>query len=350
MRRLEVYTPSQTSVGGQVFFEGLIGALAEETDNLEGLFVSSHILADNLRLPECSEAIGTNAVSLHLGASVSKVTDTTVFWPLSVAPVEDMQVELFGGGLSGRLRPPLMRLKLREAMRRSDHVIFSSEYTKSRYQNRFHSLAAKPIDVINTGHSLNPPASFLPKARPSIDGTFKLLWVGNAYPYKGLLPAIEGVRMASKSSERPLQLDVVGTLYDNEESEAARALSRDMPDLIKLHGSRSPEGLQSFYSSADAFLFTSRTENYGSFALADAFKYGLPTISSNRSSSPEMAECSSIEIDTDDPSQIAAAIEDLVSSEKTYRKYAQLSAERGQRLPTWNDVAVRLLASISRYR
>lgn len=342
MRPIELRTPAQSSVGGNVFFRGLAAALGDKVEKGK-LSLSNAALAQELDLPTLSDHGDDSRVSLHLGASVEAQRGTNIFWPLSVAPVEKTDSDLLGKRLLDRARPRLMRLKLRQAIRKADRLIFSSEHAKGLYLDSFSSLKGYETTVIKTGHSIDPVSGF-ERTMSNAEGTFVLLWVGNAYAYKGLLESIEAVLKASVESQRPLRLEVVGQLYDDSVGDIARRAARDRPDLIRLHGSRPGDELVNFYSDADAFLFTSRTENYGSFALADAFRFALPTISNGLSSNPEMNEGAAIEISPSDTTAMAKAIVTLASDSAEYSRWMNRSAERGRRLANWHQVADNVLA------
>lgn len=326
-----------------MFIDGLVAALK---DRPATVMAGSSTMADAHDLPlfDTQRSVGT--VGLHLGADVRPLCERNVFWPLSVGPVEPNARQILADGRLRQLSAALMRRKLDRALARSDGLIFSSQYARSRYEASFRRARRSWASIVNTGHSIEPGTPPAARAWPTTDEPIHVLWVGNAYGYKGLALAVEGFELFLKSTGREAVLDIVGRLYDDNASRRVRQVAQSTGLSIRIHGERFGAALAEMYQRSDVFLFTSLSENYGSFALADAFRFGLPTISSNRSSMPEFCEGAALAVDPVSPERIAAALAELTSSVSEYERWAAVSRKRGLVLPTWSEVADSLLREL----
>jgi glycosyltransferase involved in cell wall biosynthesis len=141
-------------------------------------------------------------------------------------------------------------------------------------------------------------------------------------------------------------LIIAGAPVDNKyAAEIARTIRNDrMADRVHLLGSVSGPELDKLYRNARLFIFPSLSENAGSYALIDAFAYGLPVLSSNRSSMPEIVGDGALMFDPTDERSLENSLRQFLCTPGLEASLAKRSAERIAFFPTWSDIADQLVS------
>jgi glycosyltransferase involved in cell wall biosynthesis len=106
--------------------------------------------------------------------------------------------------------------------------------------------------------------------------------------------------------------------------------------IIRL-GHASTERLRLLYSTAAALVFPSLEEGFG-FPILEAMSYGLPVITSNCSSMPEVAGDAALYVDPLDVTQISEAMRRLAEDDLLAADLSRRGAQRA-RLFTWEKCA-----------
>lgn len=178
--------------------------------------------------------------------------------------------------------PHLFPLKVRLRTRifftlsiwRSAMVLVVSEYTRSEVQNRFR-LPPDRLRVVLNGPSFAPPV--YQQAIQESEERY-IMTVGRIEPRKNVLMLVEAFRKADVADVR---LIVVGS-FDPE-------FSREMieGERVEVRSGVTDEQLIDLYRGASLFVYPSAGEGFG-VPLLDATLFGLPAISSNQTSLPEV--------------------------------------------------------------
>jgi glycosyltransferase involved in cell wall biosynthesis len=172
------------------------------------------------------------------------------------------------------------RLLERKVLRKSDHVLVLSEYTKEKLQKTY-GLSSAKIHIIPGGVDLN-------RFRPSEDkqalrnrlvipsGHFTLLTVRNLEPRMGLENLIRAFKkVVEDKNDTLLILGGEGPLAPELKSLAREA---GIADLVKFTGFISEEELPSYYQMADLFVLPTRElEGFG-LVTVEALASGLPVL------------------------------------------------------------------------
>lgn len=157
---------------------------------------------------------------------------------------------------------------------RAAMVLVVSEFTRSEVQKRFR-LPPERLRVVLNGPSFTPP--IYRQATYEAEQRY-IMTVGRIEPRKNVLMLVEAFRKADVSDVR---LVVVGA-FDPE-------FSREMieGERVEVRSSVTDEQLVDLYRGASLFVYPSACEGFG-VPLLDATLFGLPVISSNQTSLPEV--------------------------------------------------------------
>lgn len=294
-------------------------------------------LVDTTRVRSWCE---TNSVDLLLcpGNQASRTNGLTVWWPLTVAPYEQIAVSAqSAGGAKARARWAAIRSSLSVSARFADRVVFSSNYARALYQSALEKqLLHKPSTVIRPSTSIE-----IRPNRPSSPPY--LLGVSNFNRYKFLLEILEAFA-ESENFKAGWRLKLAGRFpdlgYEREANDLIEALG--IRGSIDLMGEQTPAGLVPLYQAATGFVFASVSENAASYTVIDALAYGLPTISSFYSSTPEIVGMGALYADPFSPADLSSKMSMLLLGGEAERlSRAALQQARG--FPSWEEIASQLM-------
>ena len=141
-----------------------------------------------------------------------------------------------------------------------------------------------------------------------------ILYVGDVNYNKNLFGLIEAFSLV-KSQD--LQLVMVGKAFENEELGEVKKIKDKVAELnlqnrIKFLGFVSDEDLLVIYNLAQAYCQPSFYEGFG-IQILEAMACGVPVITGNTSSMPEVAGEAAVLIDPQKPGEIAGAIEKITT-------------------------------------
>ena len=211
---------------------------------------------------------------------------------------------------------------LREAVERADRVITLSEYTASQVVVHC-GVERSRIRVVPGG--VWPPSPVVPPEDASWDHE-TLLMVGVIDNRKNVVNALRALELL------PPRYRLVLAGGDGFGSEAVHDFiaSQHLEERVKVLGYVTSKVLAALYNGASALLFPSLEEGFG-FPVLEAMARGLPVVTSNTSSLPEVGGDAALYADPRDPHSIARqvtrAVEDLDLRHELIRKGALRSAE-----------------------
>ncbi|MFC2037577.1 glycosyltransferase family 4 protein [Chloroflexota bacterium] len=256
----------------------------------------------------------------------SEVLQVALPGAANVITIHDLTALLFPEYHTPQVRE-LQGQKLRFAQTEADVVIAVSESTK---QDLVEHLGLDPARVHVVHNGADP--SFRPLPPEVVASTLSplglalqqgsgralqdyILNVGTIEPRKNLVRLIEAYHRLRKESPRPVPKLVLagaqGWLYD-EVFEQIAAL--DLEGAVVYLGRVESEVLPALYNGARLFVYPSLYEGFG-LPVLEAMACGVPTITSNRSSLPEVAGDAALLVDPQDVAQIAEAMGNLLENE-----------------------------------
>ena len=229
----------------------------------------------------------------------------------------------------------MYRLGLRAAVRRADAIITPSRNTAEDLLTRT-NVDPDRVHVIPLAASPEPGAADAEQvlSRLKVHPPY-LLFVGTLEPRKNLVRLIRAYRRAAATGI-PHSLVLAGRLGWHHQ-QLHRELALRGPGEVVLTGGVGDDELDALYRHASAFVYPAIYEGFG-LPVLEAMVRGVPVITSNSSSLPEVSGGAALEIDPESVREIAAAIETLVTDTALSEKLAARGRARAERF-SWDETA-----------
>lgn len=169
-----------------------------------------------------------------------------------------------------------------------------------------------------------------------------ILGVGTLEPRKNHLGLIKAFSQAQKKKKGPAMLALAGGKGWLYEETQQLVTDLHLEKKVRFLGRVSDLELITLYSMADVFAFPSFSEGFGIPPL-EAMACGVPVITSNTSSLPEVVGDAALLIDPYDISALAHAITCLLENEPLREELRQKGYQRAQHY-TWSAAAHKMLS------
>jgi glycosyltransferase involved in cell wall biosynthesis len=239
-----------------------------------------------------------------------------------------------------------MRVVVTLAARRSDRIVVDAESTRRDLQQLLH-LDGGTIDVVPLGMGARLAAA-APEAevRRTLDaGDRPLVFSASAMrPHKNLSRLVEAVALIAPERRPLLVLAGYPTPYEQElrRQIAALALTND----VRLLGWVDGAILEGLYAASSAFVFPSLYEGFG-LPVLEAMARGLPVACSTAGALREVAGDAALTFDPHSATQIAGAVEQILTGGAQIERLRTAGRERAARY-TWAATAQGTVASYRR--
>ena len=226
---------------------------------------------------------------------------------------------------------------------RATHIVADSHAT-ARDLTEIYDIAPEKITTIHSG--VHPrfqvdPASLGEarqlRAKYQLGDAPYILTVGTLQPRKNHLNLVRAVAKLS----RPVNLVISGGkgwLYDDVVSEVQ---TLGLSERVKFIGYADDADLPALYRAAAAFAFPSLYEGFG-LPLLEAMASGVPVVTSNVSSLPEVAEGVGLLVNPRDVDGLAAALDQALHDEHWRTQAIPAGVARAREF-TWDRAAQQLL-------
>jgi glycosyltransferase involved in cell wall biosynthesis len=224
------------------------------------------------------------------------------------------------------------RTFMKKVVKRADAIIAISENTKRDVVERY-GVPEERVHMIYNGVThipADPKRTAKVRKHFGLDGPY-ILTVGSLLPVKNQILAVEAFARAVEKGHINHKLVLAG----RKENEYGRITA-----MVKKHGLGKrvvftdyldKDEIASLYSAADMFLFPSLYEGFGRPPL-EAMGYGVPVISSNSSSMPEIVADAGILVDPKDRNAWAEAIMLLAQDEGVRKELIENGFRRAKEL------------------
>jgi len=177
------------------------------------------------------------------------------------------------------------------------------------------------------------------------EGAKYFAYLGSFHPRKNIMGLIESFNVFKRQSGLPHKLVLMGRwAWKTEEIKEKLQNSPYSKDILVRQESR--EKIFRYVAAAEALLYVSFFEGFG-IPILEGFSAGVPVITSNVSSMPEVAGDAAILVNPAAPKEIAQAMQDLAASEKMRRKKIEQGEERLNNF-SWEESAKKTYSVIQR--
>jgi len=231
------------------------------------------------------------------------------------------------------------KLLMPPAIRRADHIICISKSTQDTI-NEFYPEQISKTEVIYGGVNKSTINEVL--ARPL--NTPYFLFVGTLEPRKNLKRLLKAFSNATKHGGCKHKLVLAGSKGwgDQNVETLIHELNIDTETIVT--GYISDMGLQSYYQHADALLMPSLYEGFG-LPILEASQYGVPCLTSNCSSMPEVSGKGGILVEPKNTASIEKALCEL-SSNTELREELSNYAQKQSNAFSWERSAQATLSTL----
>lgn len=239
-------------------------------------------------------------------------------------------------------------LGVKKILSQADGIIAVSENTKSDLvellgidENKIRVIYSGLNKSIITG-AINSVTNFFPKLNLDLG---YLLYLGNIEPRKNLVNLIKAYelwRLNLKSGDKILPLVLAGAKgWKTKKIFSTWKKSKFKKDIYFL-GYVNDEIQEALYQSASLFIYPSFYEGFG-FPPLEAMAKGVPVITSNVSSLPEVVADAALIINPYEPLELAEAI-GLILKDDNYRRQLITKGLKRAELFSWEKTAEKYLA------
>lgn len=236
---------------------------------------------------------------------------------------------------------------LYSGIRRADHLIAVSEYTK-RTITEVYGLVPEKITVIHNGVSsvFHPIEGFhntigyktLQQELHLSDNAKVILYVGSDHPRKNLATAIRVFAELRRSYPEVIFLKVGEAGIAAGRAETLRAIDElGLREVVRFIGIVSFERLNELYNLADVLIFPSRFEGFGLPPL-QAMAAGVPVVAANATAIPEVVGEAALLHSADDVPGFVQSLKRVLEEGELARDLRQRGLERAKQF-SWEKTA-----------
>ncbi len=216
--------------------------------------------------------------------------------------------------------------RVTDYIRSAAHVICSSEATRADVLS-FAGAAPERVSVVYPGLPREYGASG--GARVAEMPERYMLFVGTVEPRKNLVRLFEAYKIARETRKDLPVLILAGRIGHGGGKILARAKALGIEKHIRHLGEIDDERLRTLYRGAEFVVYPSVYEGFG-FPLIEAMASGVPVLSSNVSSIPEVAGGAAYLVDPEDTESIAGGIARLAAEPELRQELIAKGAERAK--------------------
>lgn len=312
--------------------------------------------SSNLRCSRFSGRIGKMLWSQTLLPYWASRDNLDVFWgathrlprylPSSIARV--VTIHDLAWKYAGETMRPLSRWLERhlmpEAVRLADRIMADSQSTADALEEEF-PLARGKIRVVHLGTTLLvPPDNFASLSSLGIDRPY-FLFVGTLEPRKNLNRLLSAFASLPQNIRATALLVIAGGKGWGGVDIHASLVDFGLEGNVVVTGYVSDAQLATLYANADFLAMPSLYEGFG-LPLVEAMSYGIPVLTSNTSSLPELVGDAGILIDPLDEESIAEGLIELLANDDRRKSLAARAMSTAARF-SWKKAALKTMEVFS---
>jgi len=231
----------------------------------------------------------------------------------------------------------LLKYVQAHSLKRARGVIFLTNYAAKVIQEFTGPLPKVAIIPHGVGEAFRRKSNDV--IRPWQSGAaIRCVYVSNAEMYKHQWHVVRAIAALRRRGHQ-----IVLTLAGGGEGRAQRKLDAEIAvtdpqlEFVRMVGAIAHDRLPDLLAESDLFIFASSCENMPN-TLVEGMASGLPIACSNRGPMPEVLKDGGVYFDPEDPQEIAAALERLITDAELRTKVVRRAIERSQQY-SWQRCA-----------
>ncbi|MEW4983458.1 MAG: glycosyltransferase family 1 protein [Cycloclasticus sp.] len=239
----------------------------------------------------------------------------------------------------------LERLQMPYAVRSADVVVADSQSTARALKLEYH-LSSKQLLVIPLAATCTPSdISFNMLAEYGIHAPY-FLFVGTLEPRKNLTRLLEAYALLPTEVKAQANLVIVGGKGWGDVNVADEVTRLSLSEYVRLLGYVDEELLSALYSHAEFLAMPSLYEGFG-LPLLEAMVHGVPVLTADNSSMPEVAGDAGLLVDAQNIHSIEKGLRQLILNGELRGKLAENAKTNVARF-SWDSSARQLVSSFER--
>lgn len=261
--------------------------------------------------------------------------------------LESISIFKKGGTWYQKLGNMYRRYIVPRVVEKSEKIITVSHFEKNRIRE-FFGLPETDQKLVAVYNGVGE--HFKPITDTSILETVKykyklpdryVFFLGNTDPKKNTKGVLKAFSDYLKTTDDPIKLVMLD--YEKKALDAllAEIGDKSLIEHIHLTGYVVNTDLPAIYSMANLFLYPSLRESFG-IPMLEAMRCGVPVITSNTSSMPEVAGDGAMFIDPFKPEEITLAMQRMLSDEKIREEYIEKGFKQAEKF-SWKQMAIEVL-------
>jgi glycosyltransferase involved in cell wall biosynthesis len=231
-----------------------------------------------------------------------------------------------------------------------DGIITVSQFSKEDIANTFNFPKEKIFVTHLAAEDIYRPldkkeCSNLIKSHYGIDGEY-ILYVGGFSPRKNIIGLIEAFSKLLSRYKRDIKLVIAGKQGKSYAIYKKRTQDLGVEDSVLFPGFIEVEHLPQLYNASKLLVYPSFYEGFG-LPPVEAMACGIPVITSNVTSIPEVLGDSAIFINPNDVDELCSSMYEVLSNENLAEKLILKGLVRSSEL-SWNNTAKNTLLAYSK--
>lgn len=233
---------------------------------------------------------------------------------------------------------------------RCDGIITVSQFSKDDIANAFNFPKEKIYVTHLAAESIYRPldkeeCSSLIKNQYDISGDF-IIYVGGFSPRKNIIGLIEAFSMLRKKYKKDTKLVIVGKQGKSYSIYKKRTQALGIEENVLFPGFIPIEHMPALYNASKLLVYPSFYEGFG-LPPVEAMACGVPVITSNVTSIPEVLGTSAVFINPHDADQLCEAMLNVLSNDILRDKLIMSGLVRSSEL-SWHNTAKETLLAFSK--
>jgi glycosyltransferase involved in cell wall biosynthesis len=243
--------------------------------------------------------------------------------------------------------PPLVNRYYRKYTpryaKKANMVVTVSEFSRNDIIHRYHIDAQKVHTIYNGANALYQPRDAATNEHTRerfTGGSPYFIYVGSIHPRKNVRMLLQAFDALKKSGHPEIKLVIAGRMaWNTDDTQAVYEAMTYKNDVI-FTGHLLQHDLALIMAAAEAFVYPSLFEGFG-IPVVEARYCGIPVITSNSSSLPEVAGPHAMYVDPNNPESMTTAMQQFLENPTHYKAlFKETDAVRKQF--DWKNAALEL--------